>query len=199
MAQEASAFGALLRRHRQAAGLTQEELAERARLSTRAVLDLERGARLVPRRDTVRLLAAALTLTPAECAAFEATARRAPPPDPTLRSSSGTPPRRAGRPDLPLVGRVRELLLLDQHRAGEGPSVLLLAGEPGMGKTRLLQEAMTGRAGRRDGPARWLPTPRWPGTLCAAAPGAGAPHPSSAIRATTRISARVRLAGAPAP
>ena len=40
------AFGSLLRRHRQAAGLTQEELAERARLSARAVIDLERGARL---------------------------------------------------------------------------------------------------------------------------------------------------------
>ena len=134
-------FGALLRRHRQAVGLTQEELAERARLSTRAVLDLERGARLVHRRETVRLLAEALTLTAAERAAFEAAARRAPPSDPSPL------PRAArlsatGRPDLPLVGRARELLLLEQHRAGDGPPVLLLAGEPGMGKSRLLQEAI---------------------------------------------------------
>jgi DNA-binding XRE family transcriptional regulator len=41
-------FGTLLRRYRLAAGLTQEELAERARLSVRAITDLERGARWVP-------------------------------------------------------------------------------------------------------------------------------------------------------
>ena len=37
-------FAALLRRHREAAGLTQEALAERAGLSTRAIAYLERGA-----------------------------------------------------------------------------------------------------------------------------------------------------------
>jgi tetratricopeptide (TPR) repeat protein len=31
--------------------------------------------------------------------------------------------------------------LVEQHLAGDGPPVLLLAGEPGIGKTRLLQEA----------------------------------------------------------
>jgi predicted ATP-dependent serine protease len=33
------------------------------------------------------------------------------------------------------------LTLLDRHLAGEGPPVLLLAGEPGIGKSRLLAEA----------------------------------------------------------
>ena len=37
------AFGLLLRRHRTAAGLSQEELAERAGWSRRAISDLERG------------------------------------------------------------------------------------------------------------------------------------------------------------
>src|SRR4051812_38426376 len=55
-------FGMLLRRHRLAAGLTQEALAERAGLSTRGVQDLERGIRQVPRAETVRLLADALAL-----------------------------------------------------------------------------------------------------------------------------------------
>jgi tetratricopeptide (TPR) repeat protein len=50
-----------------------------------------------------------------------------------------------GAPALPLVGRVEELRLLEQHLAGDGPPLLLLAGEPGIGKTRLLQEA-EGRA-----------------------------------------------------
>jgi len=36
-------FGEQLRRLRTAAGLTQEQLAEKAKLSTRAVSDLERG------------------------------------------------------------------------------------------------------------------------------------------------------------
>jgi transcriptional regulator with XRE-family HTH domain len=49
-------FGELLRRHRQAAGLTQVELAERAQLSMRGVNDLEHGARQHPRKDTVALL-----------------------------------------------------------------------------------------------------------------------------------------------
>jgi transcriptional regulator with XRE-family HTH domain len=44
VAQEGS-FGARLRRLREAAGLTQEELASRARLSSDAVSSLERGQR----------------------------------------------------------------------------------------------------------------------------------------------------------
>src|SRR5262249_50078999 len=43
-------FGELLRRHRRAAGLTQDQLAERAGLSVRGISDLERGRR-PPRRD----------------------------------------------------------------------------------------------------------------------------------------------------
>jgi transcriptional regulator with XRE-family HTH domain len=49
-------FGDLLRRHRQDAGLTQEELAARTGLSVRGLSDLERGVRTIPRRDTLRLL-----------------------------------------------------------------------------------------------------------------------------------------------
>ena len=54
----------LLRRERLARGLTQEELAERARLSARAVSDLERGVKRAPRPDTLRRLAAALRAGP---------------------------------------------------------------------------------------------------------------------------------------
>lgn len=49
---EAETFGALLRRHRLRAGLTQEALAERAGLSPRGVIHLERGTRH-PYPDTV--------------------------------------------------------------------------------------------------------------------------------------------------
>src|SRR5215204_2869268 len=71
-------FGDLLRRHRIAAGLTQEALAERARLSTRGISDLERGARELPRKDTLRLLLQALDLSPADRAALIAAARHRP-------------------------------------------------------------------------------------------------------------------------
>ncbi len=68
-------FGRLLRRLRIDAGLTQEELAERARLSYRSISDLERGISLAPRKETIRLLADALNLVGAGRAEFEATAR----------------------------------------------------------------------------------------------------------------------------
>lgn len=69
-------FSSLLRRYRQAAGLTQEELAERARLSVQAIGALERGDRRSPRKETINLLAEALSLTEPERAVFEATARQ---------------------------------------------------------------------------------------------------------------------------
>ena len=116
-------FGDLLRRYRTAAGLTQEALAERASLSTRGISDLERGVRRLPRLDTIQLLAEALGLDAAERAAFAAAARRL----------SEAPP--------VLVGRQAELALLERHLAGAGPPVLMLGGEPGIGKSRLLQEA----------------------------------------------------------
>src|SRR6185437_2344409 len=69
-------FATMLRRSRQAAGLTQEELAERAHLSARGINDLERGVRRAPRKDTVRLLAEALALDAPTRAAFANAARR---------------------------------------------------------------------------------------------------------------------------
>src|SRR5205085_6762160 len=74
----AESFGDLLRRHRQEAGLTQEELAERAPLSARAISDLERGSRRYPYRATMQLLAKALRLSPEQLADFEQTGHRQP-------------------------------------------------------------------------------------------------------------------------
>jgi transcriptional regulator with XRE-family HTH domain len=72
-------FGGLLRSLRTAAGLTQEELAEAARVSYRSISDLERGVSRFPRRDTARLLADALGLSGDDRARFEAAARGRPP------------------------------------------------------------------------------------------------------------------------
>ena len=71
-----ASFGDLLRHHRLAAGLTQEELADRAGLSKRGISDLERGARTRPQRETVKLLAEGLGLAGSTLAAFIAVARR---------------------------------------------------------------------------------------------------------------------------
>ena len=127
-------FGDLLRRYRLAAGLTQEDLAGLAGLSVRGLSDLERGARRAPRRETVQLLAEALHLSEASRTRLEAAARK---PGVPAASGSGSSPGGLTT-TLPLVGRAQELALLDQLLA-DGPPVLLVAGEPGIGKSRLLQ------------------------------------------------------------
>ena len=88
-APDARAFADLLRHHRNAAGLTQEELAERAGLSPRGILYLERGGRQ-PYRDTVRRLAEALLLTEEERAALVTAAQRPRPAD-GLHAGTATP------------------------------------------------------------------------------------------------------------
>ena len=130
-------FDDLLRRYRLAAGLTQERLADLAGLSVRGLSDLERGARRVPRRETVHLLSEALHLSPDEQTRLEVAARKH-----RIRvaqmidESLAAPP--SNLPSSPFVGRVQELALLDQVLK-DGPPVLLVAGEPGIGKSRLLQ------------------------------------------------------------
>src|SRR5262249_50845309 len=46
-----------------------------------------------------------------------------------------------GKAPPPLIGRAQDLTHLARHLAGDGPPFLFLAGEPGIGKSRLLTEA----------------------------------------------------------
>ncbi|TCN30106.1 tetratricopeptide repeat protein [Kribbella orskensis] len=71
-------FGALLRRYRIAAGLTQEALADRAGLSVRGIADLERGVRRFPHFHTLRCLAEALELAPDDRVLLVAAGKRQP-------------------------------------------------------------------------------------------------------------------------
>jgi predicted ATPase/DNA-binding XRE family transcriptional regulator len=124
-------FGGLLRRHRAAAGLSQEALAERASMSRRGVADLERGVRHFPYGDTVRRLADALSLDAAERSVLLAASLR---PEARTRMRTVSLPVEASA----LVGRERELselqLLLKTVR------LLTLTGAGGIGKTRLAVE-----------------------------------------------------------
>ena len=52
-ADKSPAFGRLLRSYPEAAGLSQERLAENAGLSVRGISDLKRGIRCKPRSETV--------------------------------------------------------------------------------------------------------------------------------------------------
>ncbi|HEY7341773.1 MAG TPA: helix-turn-helix transcriptional regulator, partial [Ktedonobacterales bacterium] len=71
-------FADLLRRARRNARLTQEELAERAGLSARAITAIERGISRAPHKTTVELLCAALELPREQYATFLSAARRRP-------------------------------------------------------------------------------------------------------------------------
>src|SRR5947199_9838652 len=62
MAHEQPSLGHLVRRHRTEAGLTQQELADRAGLSVRALRDLEQDRVARPRAPSIRRLQAVLGL-----------------------------------------------------------------------------------------------------------------------------------------
>jgi len=98
----APTFGVLLRRARCAAGLTQEELAVRARISVDTISVLERGLTRAPHQEILDLLAEALQLAPAERAQWELARRGAR----LLGAATAAPgsPALAGNSALWLVG-----------------------------------------------------------------------------------------------
>jgi predicted ATPase/DNA-binding XRE family transcriptional regulator len=137
----------MLKRHRRAANLTQEALAERAGISARSISDLERGLSRAPHPDTVAFLAEALNLTGAERAAFLAAAHPQP--------SATQPPLEVPllpRVLSPLVAREREEAGLFHLLQRDSVRLLTLTGPAGVGKTRLaLQVARTAEDFFADG------------------------------------------------
>ncbi|GHH36244.1 ATP-binding protein [Lentzea cavernae] len=126
-----SALGLLLRRHRIAAGLTQEALAEKAGLSGQAVGALERGDRRHPHRETVLRLAGALGLGADDRAEFAAAAARTPRP----RCEASAPVRQLPAAPVRFAGREAEVAELTGLLERSG--VVVVAGMPGVGKTSL--------------------------------------------------------------
>jgi len=124
-------FGSLLRQRRLAAGLSQDELAQRTGLSRRGLADLERGARNYPHGDTVRRIAEALGLSPADTAELIASGQRTEPSPSIGRYSLPVEP-------VALIGRDHQIselqLILKSAR------IVTLTGPGGIGKTRLALE-----------------------------------------------------------
>ncbi|MET9275919.1 helix-turn-helix domain-containing protein [Kribbella sp. NPDC003557] len=141
-------FADLLLDLRVQAGLSQEELADRAGLSVRSIREMEAGRVARPRKDSVRLLAAALDLHDGDTEHFLAAAGHSS-ARPVVRTVAPSPPvvsvadpaptglRWRGTRPIPdgLVGREQELLeleaLLRQNR------LVTLVGPGGVGKTEL--------------------------------------------------------------
>jgi tetratricopeptide (TPR) repeat protein/transcriptional regulator with XRE-family HTH domain len=134
----------VLRQHRMAAGLTQEELAARSGLSVRAIRDMECGRSARPYQRSVRLLAQALSLTDAQHSELSILARGRP-DGAGIAAVTGLgqrePPNAVPR-QLPaavscFTGRDAELAALTG----------LLDGQPGVGAPALVISAIGGTAG----------------------------------------------------
>ncbi|HEY8598131.1 MAG TPA: helix-turn-helix domain-containing protein [Thermomicrobiales bacterium] len=151
----ATSFGEQLRRLRESAGLTQEELAERAGLTGKGIGALERGVRRHPYPHTVRALADALELSADERAALVALLPRrgSPGADPSPAPSGPPSPTARPLPPLPvqptgLIGRERERDAARRLLETDAVRLLTFTGPGGVGKTRLAVQLATDAHGR---------------------------------------------------
>ncbi len=151
---EPASFGVLLRGHRATAGLTQEQLAALAGVSSDTIAALERGRRRTPRSATIDLLASALQLSDSKRASFRAAAR----PLNAITVAEVTPGARRRdegtdkkpRPHIrwisihptPLVDRSHEMETILRMLREDGVRLLTLVGPAGVGKTRLALAAV---------------------------------------------------------
>ena len=132
----AGSFGSQLKRLRETAGFTQEELATISGLSVHAVSALERGERRRPHVETVRALSAALDLTEPARDALVQSARA---------TGEATAVDQLSRVLLPLpltvlLGRDTDMQTLRLWLADAHARLITIVGPGGVGKTRLALE-----------------------------------------------------------
>lgn len=167
MDQRSDSFGYWLRRRRLALDLTQVALAEKVSCSQAAIKKIEAqerrpSARLaqrlaehlgVPAHEREAFLAAARSFSAAQRLQRDQLPLTPPLPlagdTPAIALAAATPVADAP-PTLPLVGRDDECRRVDAALAGlaQGGQVLLLQGEAGIGKSRLLAELQAGARAR---------------------------------------------------
>jgi predicted ATPase/transcriptional regulator with XRE-family HTH domain len=147
---EGTTFGVLLRRSREQAGLTHEQLAERAQVSASAIAALERGRRQHPYPDTVRRLAVALSLSDSDQAALTRAARRPNSAEAAPELTSRAAPGRWPDGLTSFIGRDTDVPRVGALLDPDHPSTRLvtLTGPGGVGKTRLAIAVATQLANR---------------------------------------------------
>jgi tetratricopeptide (TPR) repeat protein/transcriptional regulator with XRE-family HTH domain len=152
MAERQGEFGALLRELRTRARLTQEELADVAGISERAVSGLERGVTTTPQKETVRLLADGLQLIGPERERFE-TAARGRPLEIVSQAAAAEAMRSLPRDVASFTGRQRELeqLAKSAMAAGGVVGIHAIGGLAGVGKTAFAVHAAHQLAGQFPG------------------------------------------------
>lgn len=137
METEVPSFADLLKQYRAAAGLTQEELAERANLSARTISDLERGINHRPYSHTVQRLVQALGLEEGEVVRFQRSARRIKGAGDERGERVLVSPHSLPIQPTSFIGRRHEMEEVSTLLGQEDVRLLTLTGPAGVGKTRL--------------------------------------------------------------
>jgi predicted ATPase/DNA-binding XRE family transcriptional regulator len=132
-------FGHWLRRRRRALGLTQEQLAREIPCAVETIRKLESGTRR-PSMALAERLSGCLLLAGDEQAAFVAVALDVVAPAPA-GVEAAAPPTNLLAPPTSLVGRDDDLAAICAQLRRPEVRLLTLVGPPGIGKTRLSQEA----------------------------------------------------------